>query len=308
MWRVAPATLARSLARLAVVTLLAFVPLLGPGVDAATPAFAATGTCSGLSWAGCNVAGMDFTGQNLAGADFSGADLAGANFSGVNLQGANLSGANLEGANLTSANMQSATLVSADLAGANLQNVNLQYTTSQNVNFDNADLTGASLQHGTFTGCTDANTTETGFHTAQAVGFPPCSGTAPNVVLTVDCITTNSDGSFTAYFGYTNSGSVISYPVGSANSITPPSLGGSQPTTFVNGTVSNAFSVSVPASGTAVWSVNGVSATATSSSPACNDDTLPAAGNGMGLVVAIGGGAIVGAAVVRRTARGRRVA
>ncbi|MBO0728319.1 MAG: pentapeptide repeat-containing protein [Acidimicrobiaceae bacterium] len=294
---------ASSLIRLTAVAALVLGTVVGIGASSSAPAFAATGTCSGLSYAGCNLAGVDFTGQNLAGADFTGANLIGANFGGVNLQGANFTGANLQSANLSSANLQSSTMANADLSGANLQNVNLQYVNAPNTNFNNANLNNASLQHGVFTGCTDVNASLTGIHLAQTVDF--CNGTPPDVVPTVNCVSKNSDGSFAAYFGYTNSGSVINYPIGSTNSITPASLNGGQPVTFVNGTVSNAFSVTVPSGGTAQWSVNGVSATATSSSMACTDDTLPAAGNGMGLVAALGGAGVLGAFVVRRTARGR---
>lgn len=288
-------------ARLAAFAVFAFAVV---GVFAATPALAAGSTCSGLSYGGCDLHGVDFTGQNLAGADFTGANLVGANLSGVNLQGANFTGANVQGANLSSANLQSATLVNADFSGANMQNVNLQYTDARNVNFNNADLTSAHLQHGTFTGCTNTDAILTGIQLSQAVDF--CTGTAPNVVPAVNCVSTNSDGSFVAYFGYTNSGSVINVPIGSSNSVTPPSLSGSQPTTFVNGTVSNAFSVTVPSGGTAQWSVNGASTTATSNTTACEDQTLPADPNGMSLVFAVAGGGIVGAIVVRRAARGRR--
>jgi uncharacterized protein YjbI with pentapeptide repeats len=103
-----------------------------------TPALAASGTCSGLSYAGCNLAGVNFSGGNLAGADFSGA----------NLQGANFTGADLEGANLSTVNMQSATLANADLSGANLQSANMQGVNAPNTNFNNADLSNAHLQHG----------------------------------------------------------------------------------------------------------------------------------------------------------------
>lgn len=296
----------RARVRLAVLVALGCVALVAAGLIASAPALGAGATCSGLSYSGCNLQGVDFSGKNLAGADFSGANLTGANFSGANLQNANFTGADLEGANLSSANLQSATLASADFAGANLQNANLQYASAPNTNFNNADLTNASLQHGTFTGCTNVNSIQTGIHLAQAIDF--CNGTPPKVVPAVNCVSKNADGSYAAYFGYTNSGSVVSYPIGSANSIAPPNLNGGQPVTFVNGTVSNAFSVTVPQSGTAVWTVNGVTATATSSSLACSGDTLSTDPFGLSLVLAIVGGGLVGAFVVRRTARGRRPA
>jgi hypothetical protein len=118
----------------------------------------------------------------------------------------------------------------------------------------------------------------------------------------------NQDGSFVAYFGYTNtSGSPVSYPIGSSNSITPSSLNGGQPVNFGTGTVSNAFSVTVAQAGIAVWSVNGASATATQYIVACSSDTLSADPSGLSLVFAIFGGGLVGVFVVRRTARGRRL-
>jgi choice-of-anchor A domain-containing protein len=133
------------------------------------------------------------------------------------------------------------------------------------------------------------------------------SGTPSSVVPVVKCVSVNSNGSFVAYFGYTDSGAAVSYPIGPTNSVTPSSLSGGQPVNFVSGTVDDAFSVTVPQSGTAEWLVNGLSATATSSSMVCSDDTLPADPYGMSLVLAIGGGGIVGTVVVRRTARGRRL-
>lgn len=123
---------------------------------------------------------------------------------------------------------------------------------------------------------------------------------APAIIPMVECITTNSSGGgFVAYFGYTNPGAAVTIPAGPTNSLTPASLTG-QTTSFEAGTVPQAFSVNVP-SGTAQWSINGVPATATSGSPACNDDVLPVDPSGISLIFAVVAGGLVGALVVWRT-------
>lgn len=139
---------------------------------------------------------------------------------------------------------------------------------------------------------------------ASSGGVILAQGSTSNVVPTLTCVTPGAGNSFTAYFGYTNSGASVTYPVGSQNKVTPNSLNGSQPTTFSSGTTTSAFSV-VASSGTVNWTVAGQSVTAQSSSTACAGSTLSQDPFGMSLILAIGGGALVGAVVIRRATRER---
>lgn len=135
-------------------------------------------------------------------------------------------------------------------------------------------------------------------------GKPP-HGSSANVVPTLTCVTPGVGKAFTAYFGYTNEGDSVTYPDGPQNKVTPGSLDGPQPTTFTSGTTASAFSV-VANSRTVNWTVAGQSVSAQASSTACAGSTLSQDPLGMSLILAIGGGALVGAIVIRRATRQRR--
>ena len=140
----------------------------------------------------------------------------------------------------------------------------------------------------------------------SAVGsVDPTPGSSPDVVPALTCVAAGPHGEFTAYFGYANSGNSISYPLGESNFLTPSALDGGEPTQFISGTVSNAFSVVVPSGEIASWTVAGKSAQAQSSSTVCTGSTLTQDRFGISLIIAVGGGALIGALVVRRASRGR---
>lgn len=107
--------------------------------------------------------------------------------------------------------------------------------------------------------------------------------------------------SFVVYFAYTNDGDPTTIPIGPQNSLTPSSLNGTPPTSFVSGTVSNAFSVVVPKLETATWTLDGVSVTEDQTQ--CSDTTLSQDPYGFGLIIAVAGGGLFGVIYIRRLAR-----
>jgi choice-of-anchor A domain-containing protein len=131
-------------------------------------------------------------------------------------------------------------------------------------------------------------------------GTPPPGAIVPMV----QCVTPNTDGTFVAFFGYTNSGSAVTIPIGSNNTIAPTDLGGREPTSFSSGTVSDAFSVTVPKGQVVEWVISGIPAVASSGSPNCQNSDLSADPFGLSLVFVVVIAGLVGVFVVRRTARG----
>jgi hypothetical protein len=127
----------------------------------------------------------------------------------------------------------------------------------------------------------------------------------PTVTPAVNCITTHTDGTFTALFGYTNSsGATVTLSKGGPdNSISPSNLDGPQPDTFASGTTYGAFSVTVPAGGTATWTLHGNrQAVASASSLSCGPPvSMPQDGNGFGVIIMLVIAAAVGVVTVLRT-------
>jgi hypothetical protein len=134
------------------------------------------------------------------------------------------------------------------------------------------------------------------------VAISPAAAASANVVPTVTCVTLGSGNNYTAYFGYTNSGRSADYSDGSSNEVTPKQYDGNQPTSFISGTVTNAFNVDVH-NQDVTWTVDGQSATASSRSTACSGSSLPVDPLGLSLVIAIGLGLLIGVVVIRRTAK-----
>jgi hypothetical protein len=98
---------------------------------------------------------------------------------------------------------------------------------------------------------------------------------------TLDCIVQLGPGAFTAYFGYTNAGpDSITIDIGDNNGISPGEVDAGQPVTFDVGAYPKVFAVNDPATFSAVtWSLNGLEATATDTSPQCAPGiTAPASG------------------------------
>ncbi len=141
------------------------------------------------------------------------------------------------------------------------------------------------------------------------VAFPGMASAAGSVTPLVDCVVKNSDGSWTAVFGYDNStGTTVTIPVGLDNYITPRSYGSPQPTTFAPGVHRGAFTVPVQLGEGPVWTVEQrTSAGVVSTTPACPSSTeLPATGNGTGPVIGLAVAGVVGAVVVHRANRRAR--
>jgi hypothetical protein len=121
----------------------------------------------------------------------------------------------------------------------------------------------------------------------------------------LECIVKQSDGSYRAYWGYTNSSSSnVTIPVGSSNTFTPAPADRGQPTVFTPGTKHSVFSTVFPASGSVTWKVQGTSVTATKRSKCCGDTPVPVMAAGIPLLVAFGLLGGVGYLVLRRRKAG----
>jgi hypothetical protein len=127
----------------------------------------------------------------------------------------------------------------------------------------------------------------------------------------LDCIRQNSDGTYTAVIGYTNSARATEkIPLGTANRISPTRLQGVQPTSFKQGTQHGAFSVTVTGAEVAAnarWEVDGNVLDyqdAWGVSSTCPPSTeLPETGNGTGPAIALAFAGVIGAIAVRRVHR-----
>lgn len=109
----------------------------------------------------------------------------------------------------------------------------------------------------------------------------------PAIPLTpfLDCVQFNGDQAnpvYTAYFGYNNTAPVpFVFAVGADNGVAPGSIDAGQPTTFNPGNYPRAFPVRFDGNfiRQVSWELNGVTVTATTTSPACTSGvTAPAAG------------------------------
>lgn len=80
----------------------------------------------------------------------------------------------------------------------------------------------------------------------------------------LECVAPNSDGSYTAYFGYKNdNGVAVAIPVGGQNRFSPAPDGRGQPASFAAGRQARVFSVAF-SGGPLVWTLAGRTATASS--------------------------------------------
>ena len=116
---------------------------------------------------------------------------------------------------------------------------------------------------------------------------PALAGPVP-VSPALNCIVLGSNGTFQAVFDY-HAKNNVTIPVGPNNNLDPPTLNGNQPTDFTFGWNRAAFATA-PVSGTTVvtWTVDGISASADSTSGACGPNvSLPSEGNGIGPVIVI---------------------
>jgi hypothetical protein len=136
--------------------------------------------------------------------------------------------------------------------------------------------------------------------------------TTGSVTPLLDCVTQNSDGTFTAVVGYTSTYTQTkSIPLGSNNSITPSKYNGKQPTSFKSGTHHGAFALTVSSYDAyysdPTWYVDGQYLSAgwgTSLSSSCPLPTqLPAQGNDTGAGIALLVAGVIGVLVVVRLRR-----
>lgn len=88
----------------------------------------------------------------------------------------------------------------------------------------------------------------------------------------LDCVTPTAN-TVLATFGYQNQGSsTITILRGRKNFISPSSLDGSQPTSFVPGTQHGVFQISFSKNASVTWSLNGSTASADRNSPRCSNN------------------------------------
>jgi hypothetical protein len=132
----------------------------------------------------------------------------------------------------------------------------------------------------------------------------------------LDCVTQNSNGSFTAVMGYSNTtGRTQTIAYGYNNVITPSRYDRAQPTSFKSGTFHGVFTITVAASdvwSSPGWTLNGdrLDAYDAYGVSACPSGTqMPSEGNGAGAATALLAAGVVGAFLVRRYVRraGREV-
>jgi hypothetical protein len=90
----------------------------------------------------------------------------------------------------------------------------------------------------------------------------------------VSCVLSRGAGAFTAYFGYQNPLSFRFLPIGEQNGFGSTFADRGQPMTFDGGRHDRAFSVDFTAAQTLSWTLNGLTATASSASPACAGSEL----------------------------------
>jgi hypothetical protein len=159
----------------------------------------------------------------------------------------------------------------------------------------------------------------TGFARLGAIGViaaltlvftPGTASAAPSVTPIVDCYRDNGDGTFWVVLGYKNSYPGVKTFTGSQNQVYPTSIGG-QPTTFYSGTYHGQWTVKLTYSQIfqqdARWVLNGTTlkySQYVQYATVCPPSTqLPADGNGMGTVMALGAAGVFGAAVLYRSRR-----
>ncbi len=115
---------------------------------------------------------------------------------------------------------------------------------------------------------------------ASAPGAAPRSRASVQggtVAPLVECVVDHRNGSFTSYFGWTNTGGAALLPIGAGNQFTPKPADRGQPTSFAQGASGDfpAFAARVDAALPLTWSLPGGDAVATSGSPRCPDTAAP---------------------------------
>jgi len=141
------------------------------------------------------------------------------------------------------------------------------------------------------------------------LGAPGTASAYGTVSPLLDCVVQNSNGTYTAVLGYSNStGRTQRIAVGSTNMLTPSWIDQVQPTTFATGTHHGVFSVTlswVDLLFRPSWKLNGDTVDYSDvTSNSCPPGTqMPSEGNGAGVALGLLGAGLVGAVVVRRHLR-----
>lgn len=105
--------------------------------------------------------------------------------------------------------------------------------------------------------------------TASALANTPCTTPPASLIPIIECVDRATEGLFTARFGYRNPNAYdVFAPIGTNNQFLSASPDQGQPTTFLSGLVSNAFSVAFDGN-PLEWKVGALSAIASSASTPC---------------------------------------
>ncbi|MGY1744131.1 hypothetical protein [Blastococcus sp. SYSU D00695] len=143
------------------------------------------------------------------------------------------------------------------------------------------------------------------------VSTPGTASAAGTVTPVVDCYRDNGDGTFWVVLGYKNTGDSRNIARGASNQVYPTRLQGQQPAGFAGGTVHGAWTVKLTYqeifAQNARWVLDGTTlqySQYVQYATVCPPTTqLPADGNGMGTVMALGGAGVVGALLLVRSRR-----
>jgi hypothetical protein len=145
-----------------------------------------------------------------------------------------------------------------------------------------------------------------------APGTASAAGGDGSVTPILDCLRQNTNGTYTAVLGYTNSArSTEDIARGAWNKMSPTRFDGQQPTTFASGTKHGAYTVTITQAeymGGSYWYLDGKFAFIgwvwSSGVPTCPASTeLPEDGNGTGPAIALVLAGAVGAVAVHRVRR-----
>jgi hypothetical protein len=146
--------------------------------------------------------------------------------------------------------------------------------------------------------------------TVSLVGVPGTASASGTVTPLLDCVIANSNGTYSAVLGYSNTtGRTQAFPYGTNNVISPSKYDRAQPTSYYNGTYHGVFKVTMTVTDVyyadPYWRLNGITidyadVTSNSCPPATQ---MPAEGNGTGTAAGLLAAGVIGAVLVRRYVR-----
>jgi hypothetical protein len=104
----------------------------------------------------------------------------------------------------------------------------------------------------------------------NAVDSDESNSAEPRVTPIAECVDVNTDGSFTARFGYVNDANATAViPYGERNFFSTGASNRGQPEVFLAGPASNVLTITIPAGQQATWILGNSRATATANSKPC---------------------------------------